>query len=52
MILGFLYNNLFLPLARDYKYVGDGSVSWTLVIVVIFFLVGAEIANYLENKNK
>ena len=52
MVLGFLYSNLFLPLARDYKYVGDGNISWSLVIVVILFFIGAEIANYFDKKHK
>lgn len=50
-MLGFLFNCLLL-LMRDYKFVGDGIPDWSLVIVVILFFVGAEIANHYDNKNK
>jgi len=52
MVLGSLYNSLFLPLARDYKLVGDGNISWSLVIVVVLFFVGAEVANHFDEKQK
>ena len=42
MILGFLFKTSLLY--REYKYVGDGGLDWALVVVIVIFIIGAEIA--------
>ena len=39
-------------LARNYKFVGDGRCDWALVVVVILFFAGAEVANIFDERNK
>lgn len=52
MITGILFNVMFLLLARDYKYVDSGGADWALVLVLVLFFVGAEIAAHFDSKNK
>ena len=42
MILDFLFKTSLLY--REYKYVGDGGLDWALVVVIVIFIIGAEIA--------
>lgn len=41
MILGFLFKTSLLY--REYKLVGDGSLDWALVVVILIIIIGAEI---------
>lgn len=41
MILDFLFKTSLLY--RDYKYVGDGSLDWALIVVILIIIIGAEI---------